>query len=309
MKALLLAHRLGRRLDTADPADLPADMLLDVLSAANAALAKLYALLPERFRKVPYSYTLRAAENVSVTFSAQYSNAVTASTFLDRQIGCTVRLDGQSQDNMVTGTASVLDAVTGTDLVMTGQVFGDAVQVQDVIERITSDVKLYGQTIGRDYEVLFPDESVPGEYMGGGIYSRRQLWRGIVEGPSRPRYYRVEPFGVSNDGDPSWFLRVRPLPDAAYTIRFDALVSARRMVFADFFNPSATVPILDAMADDIFLPLAEAELLDSPYYRDKSAAARSKVEAKAAAAERSARERYTHTLATPRNRIYTPAGF
>jgi hypothetical protein len=268
MNSIQLAHRLGRNLRVDDPFNLPADAALDVLAAMNGGLSAFYRVAPGILKRSTLSHTIRAPRALTVAFLAQYLNLVAADTFEAREMGCTVKFGNGSADNVVTGPSSLLDDYLGSTLSVAATVYSDAVPVQDVIEQIVGHVRLYDNTqnqptyLIRD-EVLAGRSGVRGAGEGFYAYSGG-LYSGVV---GRPRYYYFEPMGVSQGVDPEFVLRVSPLPDIDYTVRMEAELSTQRLVFADL-TTARPIYVGDSHLDDVVIPLCEAELLASPFWRD-----------------------------------------
>lgn len=273
MNTIQLAQRLGRNLSVPDPFNLPADAALDVLGAINAGLAAFYREAPAILKRTTLSHTIRAPRTLTVALSAQYLNTVAADTFEAREMGCTVKFGDGSADNVVTGPSSLLDDYLGTTLSVAATVYSDAVPVQDVIEQIVGYVRLYDNTqnqptfLTRD-EVMAGRSGIRGH---GGLADGEAFYPysgGVYSGAiGRPRYYYFEPMGVSQGAEPEFVLRVSPLPDIDYTVRMEAELSTQRLVFADLSTARA-IYVGDSHLDDVVIPLCEAELLSSTFWRD-----------------------------------------
>lgn len=273
MNSLQLSQRLARNLNVEDPFDLQADAALDVLSAINAGLASFYREMPGIYKRTTLSHTLRAPRALTINFTGQYSNLVANDTFGLHDQGCTVRFGGGSSDNEVTGLNSLLDDYLGTVLSAPATLYSDAIPIQDVIERVIGHLRLYDNTQNSP-TVLLRDERLRGGR------SRRAGWGGWedvyypYEGGffgtiGRPRFYYLDPMGVSQGAEPEFLLRVAPLPDMDYTVRMEAELSTQRIVFADL-STARPINVSDAYLDDILIPLCEAELITSPFWRDKA---------------------------------------
>jgi len=296
MNSTLLSQRLGRHLKADDSADIQAEALLDVITAANAGLQCVFGRLPRRFRTTTLSHTLRAPEVLSLVFDAQYSDQVADDTFTDAMKGCTVRISGR--DNLVVDSATVLDEHLDTILTVDGTVYFDAAPLQDVIEELTSDVRLY-RTGVTGYTSLTRDERL--RYRDGGSVNF-----GCAGEIGVPRYYDIDPVGASQGGDPEFLLRVAPKPSAACTIRFEAILGPKRLTFAHFATPT-DIWIPDAIVEQIFLPICEGKLTESSFWRDRTTISR--ILARADEAEQSLAVRYPADMALTNHRVGRPLGF
>jgi hypothetical protein len=244
MNSIQLAQRLGRNLAVEDPFILPADAALDVLAAINGGLASFYREAPGILKRTTLSGTLRAPRALTLTFQAQYSSLVADDTFTVREQGCTVRMGNGAADNIVTGPNSLLDDYLGTQLSLPATLYSDALPIQDVIERIVGNVRLYTGTQSAPTP-LIRNERLRGGLSGffwwygagyGGDGERYYPYTALgsdLRSVGRPLYYYLEPMGVSQGAEPEFILRVAPLPDIDYTVRLEAELSTQRLTFAD----------------------------------------------------------------------------
>lgn len=255
-----LAQRLARHLDVPDPANLDATAALDVLGAINAGIQCYYRELPPLYKRTTLSHTLRAPRQVTLLLEGLYSNLVLNEPFTTADRGATVRIEGQP-DNEVTAEDRLLDDYLGTATEVAATVYGDAVPLEDVIERIVAEPYLHTLD-GGCRTTLVRDERLAGQ---GGYWPERRTVAGV------PRCYALLPVGGSQGGEPAALLRVHPLPDRDYTLRLQADLGPRLVTFADLSTP-AKIPVPEERVDDLLLPLCEAELVTSPYWRDASKA-------------------------------------
>lgn len=311
MNSLQLSQRLARNLSVTDPFDLDADVALDVLSAINAGLNSFYRNAPGIYRRTTLSHTVRAPRAVSVVFLEQYSRLVGNDTFEARDQGCTVRFGDGSADNIVTGPNSLLDNYLGETLSLDATLYADAVPVQDVIERIIGHVRLY------DRARTSPTPLTRHEGLRGGLGQRRRIGDrddlenintidGITAGAiGRPRYYYLDPMGASQGAEPEFLLRLAPLPDLDYTIRMEAELSTQRIIFSDL-TVAREIVVGSSYIDDILIPLCEAELVTSSFWRDKTQVQLIQTKAEKALAKMGA---IPSDVGPSSNLVGTPAGF
>lgn len=308
--SIKLAQRLARHLDVVDVFNLPADAALDVLSAMNSGINAFYRNVPGIYKRTTLSHTVRAPRNVDLVFQAQYSRLVGDDSFVVRDQGCTVRFATGVADNIVTGPNSVLDNYLGDVLSVAAAVYSDAIPIQDVIERVIGHVRLFDSTRG-NATVLTRDER-----LRSGV-DRRLTWgsdgedcyyppNGVATGSiGRPQYYFLDPMGVSQGAEPEFLLRLAPLPDRDYTVRMEAELSTQRLVFNDL-STARVINVPDAYLDDVLIPLCEAELVTSSFWKDKTKIALI-VDREGKANEKL--KKIPSDVGPSRNRIGTPRGF
>lgn len=305
MNSLQLAHRLARKLIVPDPTNLDGDAALDVLAAINSGLSTYYRELPGDYKRTTISATLKEPAEVSLTFTAKYSNAVAASTFTAEQRGCTLRVSG-SPDTEITGTATVLDDHLQDDLTLDGTIYYDAVPIRDVIKLITGYVRLYPSGGSQqDFRIL--REGSRNRLFGWFTGEDGMRSWAPASALGEPTHYWLEALGASQGAEPEFLLRVYPKPERDYIIRFEAELGHRQLTFADLAT-AAVVPVSADWVDDILVPLCEADLCTSSLWRP-SAGKPADVQAKA---ERVIAQRIgmiAPKIAPTRNRVGTPRGF
>lgn len=271
MHSVKLAQRLARHTIATDPFNLNSDVALDVLNAINAGLATYYRLVPGAFKRTTLSHTVRGPRTIPLVFTAQYSRLVADDSFVVRDQGCTVRFANGSSDNVVTGPNSLLDNYLRTDLNVDGTLYSDAVPIQDVIERVIGHLLLYSNSqssptpVARN-ERLRAGRSTQMRVDDGQDYYSFETNLSTI---GRPRFYWLDPMGVSQGAEPEFVLRLAPLPDVDYTIRMEAELSTQRLIFADLNTPRE-IYVPSNCLDDILIPLCEAALTSSPFWSDKT---------------------------------------
>lgn len=311
MTTTQLSQRLARNLNVPDAAQLEGEALLDVLAAINAGLAAFYREMPSRYRQTTLSGTLKAPANLSLTFAAKYGNTVQDNAFTAEQRGCTVRVSGQS-DNEITGTDSVLDDYLGDTLMVPATVYADVLPIRDAIKRVTGAVRLYvpGQ---QRFRILREGQfnRMLGWYLGSDGGHGDYGWCENTQ-VGEPRFFQLDAVGAAwaplrtGGTAVTFFLRVFPKPSRDYTVRFEAELSHRELTVADM-NNAAEVPVAHDWVDDILVPLCEAELASSKFWQNASTA-KAAVEKRAdVIANRISRVPGSFTAT--RNQVGTPAGY
>lgn len=301
MNTIALAQRLARNLNIDDPSNPDADALLDILSAINGGLNEFYRLAPAIYRRTTLSQTLRAPLDVNLTFHAKYSPIVTGTPFQDNWLGCTVRLDGYSMDNTVNGPSVLLDDFLGDTLTMSGKVYFDAFPIFAQIETVTSDVRI-SSLASPHQSVMVRDSSSPVRHP----HRRHELsgFSGVsTKLIGRPVNYRIEPIASSQGIGAACLIRVHPMPDVDYIVRFEAQIINPRVTFPQM-KVAAELPILPQFCEDILVPLCEGQLSSSPFWNGSKPQAASRA---AAAVERIGL--LPKDLAVPNNRVGTRRGW
>lgn len=250
MNTAQLAQLLARRLTVGDLALLPGPAVLDIVMAMNSGLQDFYRMLPRQFRRTTISETLRAPEQVAVQFPSQYSNMTLGAPFTAAMRGCTVLVSGDTQQNEVAGPNAVLDQFLGTQLSTLATVYHDAVSLPLVIESMSGDV------------LLFSDQQT-------WVLTRMDVWRWQprYRRIGRPWHYQVDPVGMSQGAQLSALLRVHPMPDRDYRIRFEAEVSPAKLSVADVISAPLDLPV-PVRFESLLEPICARYLVPSLYFAD-----------------------------------------
>lgn len=302
MNTVQLAQRLATRLNVRDTTLLEAEPALDVLAAINGGIQEYFAHAPSLYKRTTLSHALRAPETLSVTFTSKYANTVEDDTFATAMMGCTLRFDNGMADTVITGTNSVLDDWLHDDLTQPATVFYDVVPIQDVIEQILEPVRVHDATRANPTR-LHRDERLRG---GRARWRESGLEAFVTAEAGRPEAYYLEPVGGSQGGEPEFLLRVAPRPLVDYTIKFEAELGPRAVTFAEL-SIATTVGVPGNRIESILLPLCEAHLTASRFWRDPRAAG--DVMGKAENLKGNRLRTMTGDIAPARNQMGTPAGF
>lgn len=257
MNSLQLAHSLARHLRQGDLATVSASAKLDIVQAINAGLQIVWSLMPAEAKTTTITGTLRAPATVAFTIPARYSNLLTSPAFTEAQRGCTVMVGDDASPNEVAATNAILDEYLGTVLSGNAIVYGDAIPLNAVIERVVSEPAVF--VAGTQWRTL--------------VKQTENFARLPKTASGAPQRYTLIPVGGSQGADPSFFFRVWPLPDQDYKFRFDAELSASRVTFAQVTQTPASLAIPDRLAESALLPIAKWKLSDSPEWADRSTVA------------------------------------
>lgn len=291
MTSIQLAQRLARNLKVTDLASYGAMDMLELLAAMNAGIQTVWRTLPPKFRTTTVSALLAAPVAVGVTVDGLLSSTLTTDAFTEAQRGGTVRVSDDPRDNEVTGTRNLRDPFLGATLAGTATVYSDARQIYDVVERIVSDVRCY--KADGTYLALARIEPA-----AGALHGLRQS--GV------PATYSLEAVGVDQLGDSQFVLRVYPLPDAHYIIRFEAETGPRAIGFANLLTSAVDVPVKDEFCHSALIPICEEELLRSPLWGDRKTAG---LTTAAADRARAMLRNRAGDIGLPTNTLGTPAGY
>lgn len=302
MNSIQLAQRLARNMSYSDLSTMPGAAMLDVVDAINAGLQELYSLLPSNYKQTAVSTTLKGPQSVAVTVESRYSNLITSNAFTQEMQGCTVNVNDDTHDNEVTGPNSLLDGFVGSVLSGTAMVHFDAVPILSVVERITSNPRIY-----RGDGTWWPLQRRE-DFKETGIGIVYNGWRAsnIKRQTGRPLVYLLEQAGASQGAGIEFFFRVYPMPDTDYTLRFEAELSPGQITFSNVTQAAVKIPVNERLASSVLVPICEDYLLRSPFFKDKTPTTLSLFSKAADRAREQARNRVARDILRPDNSIGTP---
>jgi hypothetical protein len=238
------------------------------------AVAEYFERAPVAHRRTTLSEYRLGVETVSVD-AVNGSVQVGSSPFLARQRGCTIIFPDGSRNEIV-GTNQLLKKVPSPTGTYNCQVYNDALAFDDFqIDRVCTDPEI--TTAGGVDYLLRPWATV-----GARTTHRVSLIDLLASGvnmPARPHeiasvptHYWTEHVGgsIANSGDAAFQFRFWPAPTDPYHVTFDAEILPDTYRIGDVTSPS-TVPVPDAHAQRILVPLARGLLARTPLFDPEKA--------------------------------------
>lgn len=287
MKAIAFANRLMRDLKEKSINDLTADTRLELLDAINGGLQKMHAIAASESKTTTVSIALDAPATISIGVT-NGSTTTTGTAFTSDQIYRTVQVAGDSIENQITGTNSLLHPYGGVTGTVAATIYCDCMAIPEPYSEIVGDprvledgFRLTNFKIERDWNTT----------------------RAI----RRPIFYWMEPNAANQNPPAPAVMRFDSLPDKLYRLECRATLAPARIAFTDLLAPDTDIPLRAEQVESYLLPIARGLLANSEMWRDESTKAGAESKANAALA---AYELLTpRTLSTPNNRARTKAGF
>lgn len=178
----------------------------------NAALQIIYTNGPAYLKEKSFTSILNAPREINgKTFSLFSTEMSGGDEILDNMRGCTVRIDGEV-DNEIVNASTLQNPFCGTTTTSgRGTVYSDCVIFPENVAAISGPVWLDSQ-----YQL----QALSGrmELLNQVTIRRTEL--------GQPRFYWVETYGGELR------LRVYPMPDRTYVLRYDAQLKAPQLDFA-----------------------------------------------------------------------------
>lgn len=290
MTTIEAVSRLARHHTRKNFSALSVPEVVDAMQALNVAAQELYQRLPPAFRQRTVRLLVPAPRGVSLVAASGGANLGVA-VFNPDEVGRSVVSSGDSVRHRVAGPATLADAWLGAAGAHQATVFGDAIAGDGYpFERLVSGpALLLGD--GRE-RILAPMDPIEQER------HEPSLLGGIGE----PRAYRLEPQGNSQGAEPIILLRLFPLPDRAYRIRYVASFAPPRIHLPDL-EAASPLPVPDHYADAL-IGLAVPHLAGLPGWTVNPASARALRDAALNFIDRN-----RLPLGSAANRVGTPRGY
>lgn len=300
MTSLGLAQRLLRHLKFKDWGEMPIEAQLEIVDALNVALAIYFAEAPETYRRLNLSYLLAGPQTVTIT-TTNGSKTVSDTPFANYTRGAMLRIEGDDQWNRIDGDSQLLMPYLGLSGSHTATVYGDVTALGfNEIERVITWPQL------NNGSVLALDESMR-ERPGRFFRDLGDLASGVDYDTGCPRWHIFDYLNDLTAGrnEKAGLLRVYPLPDQDYTIRFEAIVAPLHLSLSAI-NTSVDLPVRNYHAERFLVPLALRELAHGGLWEREDT--RRSTQVRGDTAETNL-ETINHEIGTPANRLGTPKGY
>jgi len=288
MKIIAFTKRLMRDLREQDPAQMSADARLEVLDAINATVQQVNSLSPYHSRITTAALEFPAPHSVTLQVE-KGSNEFTGYLATERDLYCTVRIDGDGTDNQITGTGELLFSYEGETGSVQATIYYDAITLPQTIAEITGK------------PMLLDDRSELTQDVG------REMRGSLQRAVARPRFWWMEANAmISNPPSPAVF-RLDTLPPGCTRIEVEVLTSPPRIHLEDMLSNGAALPFRDDVIEAYLLPIARGALAESELWRNPETRGSAMKKAESALAAYAALT--PSFLATPEHRVGTPRGF
>lgn len=272
-----LGWRLLRHSTPSDPTALTVSQAAEVAGAISAGLGLFFRAAPATMRRTSASALLPAPRTIDDLDLDNGATVATGTPFLAADRGRTIQIEGESIQNEIVSTTTVLQNYLGASGVHTATIYGDAIVV---------DSRLIERIIGDPWVVL-PDgqrvilENRPYDRGFGLVHAldRAQIALGM------PIYYSILEAGQSQSSDAQFIIKVFPMPTVATVIRFDLDVMPTSFDHTGIFQIPIDLPLSTAHVETILIPICERELLRSTLYKGIDPVIRDEIQRAALRAE------------------------
>lgn len=235
-----------------EAANADAATLSRILSDQNALLQTIWTMLPQGWSQVPTGERLAAPAALTGLTLSQGAKTISG-TLTAEMVGCTIRLDGDTNDNILATTTTLarpyLGASTGAG---TGTIFGDCITLGTGTVGVLGPVILLGEhelTPLRSRRDLQMFSTAQVHYQTRNDMPEQEYSVADPRDVNRPIGFLVEQELIGTRVQLR--LRVSPLPDREYVVQFDKRIATPRVMALD----STEIPLPQDMAESIYLPM------------------------------------------------------
>lgn len=256
---------------------LGAEYLADVIQHINGGAQELFANGPSFLSQRPFGDVLREPTQISIATAVEdNATAGTITTFAAWMVGCTVRIDGQTDNRLVSYSAGISKFLfplpaSGT---LTATVFCDAIALPTNTSRVLPRPELPGtwylEAAQNDQD--FRDLHTQGDY---GRQRRGALSLAFPTGT--PTTYQVESVILDGQTQPQYYFRVLPLPERKFLLKYTAIVGPPLVSVDDLdaANDGAActkvIPIPAGWDQLYLLPITLQRYTASPFFKNSEA--------------------------------------
>lgn len=246
----------------------------DALAALNNAFSELVAVAPEFFRKDGRGTAINPPVTVSIAVTNGSKAAViTGASWASWMEGCTIAIDGSDIDNEITAASASggdynvtlrfpVDRSSGT---VNGTVYHDSFYLQSDELEWVAPIEILGvaelSSITGPGDIKLPRDT---EDYGRRTRTHLQTPTRRTQATGRPAVFWVDESLTSQAAAPRRRLRIFPIPRDAGTLAYEA-----RIAPPAYSDPGATttIPLSEAHASSILLPIAIYHFQTSPFFR------------------------------------------
>lgn len=271
-------------LDPASPAD-QANVITstDLISVANyltQAHQECSADENGEPKTQPGSGFLHGPTAVSLTVTTQGGTAISGlTTYAAWMLGCTIRINGDQQDNEIVSSTKLARPFLGIAGATTAVVYADAITFDETVAGISGPILLSsGQPIS---EATSRQEFVTrsgwpmwtGGYTEYPGYWNLPYWTYGQKPTGCPLYYFTDGyFDPTLDYVPRR-IRLSPMPTAADSLAFCSLINPPRITVADIdtvdhSDPGVKIPVINGWVESLFLPIARQLNTANPRFKN-----------------------------------------
>jgi hypothetical protein len=253
----------------------------DVIGVMNGGLQEMFDLGPSFMREQNNGGLLNAPTQVTLTATLG-SQAISAlTTYSAWQLGCTIRIAGDDQDNELSSSTQLVRPYMGTSgSAIQATVYADSVQLDATVDRVMNPLTIPNRMplLAATDRIAFMRfagyplvSNTDGTAYGGpfGWFVKKSVGTPIV--------WFVESFYNSALTYLAKRIRFAPMPDTTYAFSYRAALNPPLLATTDIDNgdhatdPGTVIALPNAWVDSIYIPLCIKRLTALPKFHNKEA--------------------------------------
>jgi hypothetical protein len=268
------------------PCDAEADdPLPEVLLALRGALEEMGALGPLWQFRARRGARLHAPADVTVTVS-EGQDTITLGAGFAWARGCSVKLPGEPWNEILdydagSGVATLLQSFGASASGVTARIYADCVALPDDVLKVLGPVSIADSHTLTAISNLAQWQSVTYHLWRDDDYGRSGVPVAAVrrtDDPGAPRFYFVDTHFQQGYAAAEKRLRLAPMPEQGLVLHYRARVAPGSFSIADIYDaehpdtdPGTVIPLDDATARALFLPIARQRFTACPFFRNDNA--------------------------------------
>lgn len=265
------------------PADAQADdPLPEVLSALRGALEEMGTLGPLWQFRARRGARIHAPADVTVSVTAGQSSVTLGAGFTWAK-GCSIKLPAEPWNEIVdynaqSGVATLLQSIGASASNVTARLYADCIALPDEVLKVLGPVTIADSHTLTAISNLAQWQSVTYHLWRDDDYGRQ----GVPVASSRrtedsgaPRFYFVDTHFQQGYPAAEKRLRLAPMPAQEMVLHYRARIAPGAFSIADIYDanhpandPGVLIPLEDATAHALFLPIARQRFTASPFFRN-----------------------------------------
>jgi hypothetical protein len=260
--------------------DLQPGDLDDVCASINGAMQEIWDCSPGESKERHIGSVLHAPTPVTLNVS-KFSQTISGITpWEDWMLGCSIRIDGDDQDNEIGSQATLAVPFMGnTATNVHAVIYGDCIQLDPSIEKVIAPVEIPNQfpiypakSRQEFYQILgapIVTDSGFGTFPASPFFA---FYRRII---ARPRAWYIE--GAMSATSVAKRMRIAPMPDGNYPLSYRVTINPPKFTpsdiigAADFVDPMTQAPIPNDWIESILAPIALQRFTAHPNFKNESA--------------------------------------
>lgn len=223
------------------------------------------------------SAVLNAVTTSTATVTAGSKVMSSFAGYSSWMLGCTIRIDGDSQDNEILSSTALAKPYIGTTGSRSVTVYADAITLDETTGRVIPPL-LLGDNTALIESSTRSDFITQGKYRVPGFYSEKYASHPFWAIGSKPSAPTPSTYFIDGYYDPTLDYIVRrirfsPMPTELQVVSWTASINPQRVATTDIdgalhVDPGVKIPCPNGWVESIFLPVARQIATSCPQFKN-----------------------------------------